>query len=82
MMANVSRLDDENDIFRDARGVIADALEMARHQNEVDAGFDRLRIPQHVRAPNLTSATSLASAALQSCEIRCHGSGVIVGFGQ
>jgi len=47
-MADVARLHDEDDVFGDVRGVVADALEMTRHENQVDAGLDRARIAQHV----------------------------------
>ena len=37
-MANVARFDDEDDVFGDVRGVVADALEMSRDENQIQAG--------------------------------------------
>ena len=47
-MTDVSRFDDEDDVLGDVGGVIANAFEVARDENEVDAGFDGPRIAKHV----------------------------------
>ena len=47
-MPDVPRLDDEDDVLGDIGGVVADALEVAGDQNQVDGGLDRPRIAQHV----------------------------------
>src|SRR5262245_36627433 len=44
----VPALDDEDDVFGDVRGVIADSLEVSRDQNEIDRRLHRAGIAQHV----------------------------------
>ena len=48
MVSHVARLDDEDDVFGDVGGVVADALEVPGDENEIDAGFDGARIAEHV----------------------------------
>ena len=47
-MANVACLDDEDHVLGDVGRMVANALEMAGHQDQIDAGLDDLRIAQHV----------------------------------
>jgi len=35
-----SRVDNEDDVLGDVGGVVADALEVPRHLNHIDAGLD------------------------------------------
>ena len=37
-MTNVSRLDDEDDVLGDIRGMVTDALEVARHEDQIAPG--------------------------------------------
>src|SRR5262249_7429108 len=47
-MSDVARVDDEDDVLGNVRGVVSDALEVSRNENEVDTGLDRLWIAEHV----------------------------------
>ena len=47
-MANVACLDEEDHVLGDVGRVVANPLEMAGHQDQIDAGLDDLRIAQHV----------------------------------
>src|ERR1700752_4984248 len=48
VMAHVPGRDDEDDVLGDVRGVVADALEVARHENQIERRLDRRRVLQHV----------------------------------
>src|SRR5207247_786203 len=48
VVADVLRQDHEDHVFGDVRGVVADPLEVAGDQNQVQRRFDRGRILQHV----------------------------------
>jgi hypothetical protein len=47
-VANVSCLNDEDDVFGDVCGMVSDALEVSRYGNEVETRFDRPPIAEHV----------------------------------
>ena len=47
-MANVSRFDDEDHVFGDVGGVIADPFELAGNEDEIDAGLDDALIAEHI----------------------------------
>ena len=48
MVTDVTGGDHEDDVFGDVGGMIADALEVARDQDEVERGLDRGRVLEHV----------------------------------
>ena len=47
-MANIFSEHHKNNVFGNVRGVIADALEVPRDQDEIDARFDCAGVAQHV----------------------------------
>ena len=44
-MTDVSAFHDEDHVFGDVRGMVADALEVPGDENQLDSGLDRPRIP-------------------------------------
>src|SRR5262249_29948395 len=48
-VADITRFDDEDDVLCNVRGVIADALEMAGNQNQVDGRLDSPSVREHER---------------------------------
>src|SRR4051812_49177087 len=49
VMADVAGGHDENDVFRDVRRMVADALEMPRDEDQIEGGLDGRRVLEHVR---------------------------------
>src|ERR1051326_6947213 len=47
MVADVFRRDHENHVLGDIRRVVADALEVAGNQDQIERGFDRPRVADH-----------------------------------
>lgn len=48
VMADVARFDDEDDVFGDVGGVIANALEVPRNQDEIDRRLDGVRVAEDI----------------------------------